>query len=156
MQLSYTGNPNTAGKRDKPKSLCMNKNAIEIIKWLFDSNCNDNDSYVSLPLAKFRNGFMHTAKNCLGTPLLFIKFTALFGHVSFNRAGHTVQHRTRQFQNPAKARRNHVKEWLRNSIYMIVRIKETVVIHDCCSGTILILYYIPCSFYQSVRPRLHE
>ena len=69
MQLPYTGNPNTAGKRNKPKPLCKNKNAIEIIIWLSDCNCNDNGNYVSLPLAKCRTGFMCTAKNCLGTPL---------------------------------------------------------------------------------------
>jgi len=69
VQLSYTANPNTAGKRNKTKLLCKNKNAIEIIKWLFDCNCNDNGNYVSLRLAKFRTGFMRTAKNCLGTPL---------------------------------------------------------------------------------------
>ena len=67
MQLSYTGNPNIAGKR-KPKSLCKNRNAIEIINWLSDCNCNDNGNYVSLPLAKCRTGFMRTAKHCLGTP----------------------------------------------------------------------------------------
>ena len=49
MQLSYTGNPNTAGKRNKPKSLYKNKNAIEIIKWLSDCNCNDKGNYQFLP-----------------------------------------------------------------------------------------------------------
>ena len=69
MQLSYRGNPNIAGKRNKPKSLYKNKNAIEIIKWLSDCNCNDNGNYVSLPLAKCWTGFMRNAKNCLRTPL---------------------------------------------------------------------------------------
>ena len=73
MRLSYTGNPNTAGKRNKPKSICKSKNTTEIIKWLFDCNCTDKGNYVSLPLAKCRTGswtdLMRTAKNCLGTSL---------------------------------------------------------------------------------------
>jgi len=39
---------NTAGKCNKPKSICKNKNTIEIIKWLSDCNCNDKDISVSL------------------------------------------------------------------------------------------------------------
>ena len=41
-----TGNPNIAGKRNKPKSICKNKNTIEIIKWLSDCYCNDKGNYV--------------------------------------------------------------------------------------------------------------
>jgi len=74
VQLRYLGNPNTAGKCNKPKSICNNKNTTEITKWLSDCNCNDKGNYVSLPLAKCRTGFwtglMRTAKNCLGTPLV--------------------------------------------------------------------------------------
>ena len=77
MQLSYTGNPNISGKSNKPKLLCKNKNAIEIIKWLSDCNCNDNGNYVSLPLVKRRTGSMRTAKNCLGTPLDLTSFSWL-------------------------------------------------------------------------------
>ena len=73
MQLSYSGNPNTAGKCNKLKSKCKNKNTIEIIKWLSGCNCIDKGNYVSFPLAKCRTGswtgLMCTAKNCLGTPL---------------------------------------------------------------------------------------
>ena len=48
VQLSYTGNPNTAGKCNKPKTICKNKNTIEIIKSLSDCNCNDKGNSVSL------------------------------------------------------------------------------------------------------------
>jgi len=48
VQFSYTGNPNTAGKCNKLKSICKNKNTIEIIKWLSDCNCNDKGNSVSL------------------------------------------------------------------------------------------------------------
>ena len=48
MHLSYTGSPNTAGKSNKPKSICKNKNTIEIVKWLPDCNCNDKGISVSL------------------------------------------------------------------------------------------------------------
>jgi len=47
VQLSYTGNPITAGKCNKPKSICKNKNTTEIIKWLSDCNCKDKGNYVS-------------------------------------------------------------------------------------------------------------
>ena len=45
VQLSYTGNRNTAGKCNKPKSMCKDKNTTEIIKWLSDCNCNGKGNY---------------------------------------------------------------------------------------------------------------
>ena len=48
MQLYYTGNPSTAEKCNEPKSICKNKNTIEITKWLSDCNCNDKGNSVSL------------------------------------------------------------------------------------------------------------
>ena len=87
MLLSHTENPNTAGNYIKPKSICKNKNTIEIIKsWL--SNCSgyDEGNSVSLPLAKCRTGswtgYMRTAKNCLGTPAGSYRFVKHFSLIS--------------------------------------------------------------------------
>ena len=48
MQLSYTGNPITAGKCNKPKSIWKNKNTMGIIKLFSNCNCDDKGNSVSL------------------------------------------------------------------------------------------------------------